>query len=492
MEAVARSTGKGRTNCAAAAARGQHIIRFTAPPPCSTSFPATQSSDLQLSNNVKNLGKSITLKWRHKDLSALPARRRSVLTTLTITQSVHEIAEVNGTQYEGSNKPGAGKKKKPQQGEMSNNKTLSSSTTTTPTKTTTFEELHSTHAGFNAVLGAIASFALAADKQRRSEQLLADKMDLSAAESFRQGRLVEGRRVYRQTFVIRSYEVGVDKAASIDTFMNHLQETALNHVWMSGLAGDGFGATHGMIRNDLIWVVTCMRIEVDAYPAWGDVVEVDTWVAASGKNGMRRDWLVRNYKTGQIISRATSTWVTMNQNTRRLSKMPDEVRAEISPFHLERFSMKDKNTMTQKIERLDDTAQFVQYGLTPRRSDLDMNQHVNNVKYVGWVMESVPVAVHEKYELSSMALEYRRECSQSDVLQSMCSPASAVPGNEGEVEVNGAGCSHSAGSQTSIPDVSSHIPPCLQFTHLLRLQVDGAEILRGRTHWRLRDSKHSD
>jgi hypothetical protein len=226
MEAVARSTGKGRTNCAAAAAaRGQHIIRFTAPPPCSTSFSATQSSDLQLSNNVKNLGKSITLKWRRKNLSALPARRRSVLTTLTITQSVHEIAEVNGTQYEGSNKPGAGKKKKPQQGEMSNNKTLSSSTatTTTSTNTTTFEELHSKHAGFNAVLGAIASFALAADKQRRSEQLLADKMDLSAAESFRQGRLVEGRRVYRQTFVIRSYEVGVDKAASIDTFMNHLQ-----------------------------------------------------------------------------------------------------------------------------------------------------------------------------------------------------------------------------------------------------------------------------
>jgi hypothetical protein len=46
------------------------------------------------------------------------------------------------------------------------------------------------------------------------------------------------------------------------------QETALNHVWMSGLAGDGFGATHEMIRNDLIWVVACMCIEVDAYPAW--------------------------------------------------------------------------------------------------------------------------------------------------------------------------------------------------------------------------------
>jgi acyl-ACP thioesterase len=30
--------------------------------------------------------------------------------------------------------------------------------------------------------------------------------------------------------------------------------------------------------------------------------------------------------------------------------------------------------------------------LQPRRSDLDMNQHVNNVKYIGWMME---VSSHE-------------------------------------------------------------------------------------------------
>jgi fatty acyl-ACP thioesterase B len=66
----------------------------------------------------------------------------------------------------------------------------------------------------------------------------------------------------------------------------------------------------------------------------------------------------------------------MNQNTRRLSKMPDEVRAEISPFHLERFSMKDKNTVTQKIDRLDDTAQFVQYGLTVSVPLLDLASRI--------------------------------------------------------------------------------------------------------------------
>lgn len=37
----------------------------------------------------------------------------------------------------------------------------------------------------------------------------------------------------------------------------------------------------------------------------GDVVQVDTWVAASGKNGMRRDWLLRDYDTGEILTRAS-------------------------------------------------------------------------------------------------------------------------------------------------------------------------------------------
>jgi hypothetical protein len=63
-------------------------------------------------------------------------------------------------------------------------------------------------------------------------------------------------------------------------------------------------------------------------------------------------------------------------------------------------------------------------------------------------LQSVLVAVFENYELSSMTLKYRRKCSQSDVLQSMCSPTSCTAElkKEAEVEVNGASCSYTAGS----------------------------------------------
>jgi fatty acyl-ACP thioesterase B len=118
-----------------------------------------------------------------------------------------------------------------------------------------------------------------------------------------------------------------------------VQETALNHVMCSGLAGDGFGATRQMSLRKLIWVVTRINIQVDKYSRWyvtteiehrswlivisglmftdgsrifllpehhrGDVVEIDTWVASSGKNGMRRDWIIRDRNTKNMIAGAT-------------------------------------------------------------------------------------------------------------------------------------------------------------------------------------------
>jgi hypothetical protein len=37
----------------------------------------------------------------------------------------------------------------------------------------------------------------------------------------------------------------------------------------------------------------------------GDTVEVNTWVSANGKNGMRRDWHICDSITGETILKAT-------------------------------------------------------------------------------------------------------------------------------------------------------------------------------------------
>nr|XP_016445240.1 PREDICTED: palmitoyl-acyl carrier protein thioesterase, chloroplastic-like [Nicotiana tabacum] len=277
------------------------------------------------------------------------------------------------------------------------------------------------------------------------------------------GNFVDDRFVYRQSFVIRSYEIGPDKTATMETIMNLLQETALNHVASSGVGGNGFGATREMSLRKLIWVVTRIQIQVEQYSSWGDVVEIDTWVDAAGKNGMR-DWIIRDSNTRNIITKATSTWVIMNRETRRLSKIPEQVKAEVQPFYINRCAIPTEQTDSEKIEKLtDETAEIISSGLAPRWSDMDANQHVNNVKYIGWILESVPINVLEEYNLMSLTLEYRRECRLSNVLQSMTSmreiaTAAAASENDG-------------------------VSADKECTHLIRMEEDRAEVVRARSIW---------
>ncbi|KAB2072253.1 hypothetical protein ERO13_A07G003000v2 [Gossypium hirsutum] len=314
---------------------------------------------------------------------------------------------------------------------------------------------------WSMLLAAITTIFLAAEKQwmmldwkpRRPDMLI---------DPFGIGRIVQDGLVFRQNFSIRSYEIGADRTASIETLMNHLQETAINHCKSAGLLGEGFGATPEMCKKNLIWVVTRMQVVFDRYPTWGDVVQVDTWVSASGKNGMRRDWLVSDSKTGEVLTRASSVWVMMNKLTRRLSKIPEEVRGEIEPFFMNSDPVVAEDS--RKLVKLDKSmAEHVRKGLTPRWSDLDVNQHVNNVKYIGWILESAPLPVLETHELSSMTLEYRRECGRESKLQSLTTVSDSSVGdlvNVGEIECQ----------------------------HLLQLE-EGSEIVRGRTQWRPKYAK---
>lgn len=303
-------------------------------------------------------------------------------------------------------------------------------------------------------------------------------------DPYRQGLIVGEGVGYRQTVVIRSYEVGPDKTATIESILNLLQETALNHVWMSGLLSDGFGATHGMMKNNLIWVVSKMQVEVDHYPIWGEVIEIDTWVGASGKNGMRRDWQLQSRASGVVYARATSTWVMMNQKTRRLSKMPDEVRDEISPWFLEKRAIKEDST--EKLEKLDDNAKYAISDLKPKRSDLDMNHHVNNVKYVRWMLETIPGEFLESHQLSSMVLEYRRECGSSDIVKSLCEPFEDGILQDTTIQDSLNGFYPGSNIFTGSNFLRCFDQELFKYTHLLKIQGQhkNEEIVRARTSWK--------
>ncbi|XP_058206656.1 oleoyl-acyl carrier protein thioesterase, chloroplastic-like isoform X4 [Rhododendron vialii] len=237
----------------------------------------------------------------------------------------------------------------------------------------------------------------------------------SAADRLRQGSLTEDGLSYKEKFIVRCYEVGVNKTATVETIANLLQEVACNHVQSLGFSTDGFGTTTTMRKLHLIWATARMHIEIYKYPAW--------------------------------------------------LAFPEE-----------------KNGSLKKIAKLEDAAQYSRQGLVPRRADLDMNQHVNNVAYIGWFLESMPQEIIDNHELETITLDYRRECQQHDVVDSHTSPEPVEDTKVSELnESNGTAAAAAEGKEDYC-----------QFLHLLRLSGDGLEINRGRTEWRKKPTRHAN
>lgn len=90
-----------------------------------------------------------------------------------------------------------------------------------------------------------------------------------------------------------------------------------------------------------------------------------------------------------------------------------------------------------------------------------------------------PQEIIDTHELGSITLDYRRECQQEDVIDSLTS--SELVGGPNSVAklkpVNGA------------PTLERTEDDYLQFLHMLRLSADGSEINRARTEWRMKPQR---
>lgn len=75
---------------------------------------------------------------------------------------------------------------------------------------------------WSMLLAAITTIFLAAEKQWMMLDWKPKRPD-ALMDPFGIGRFVQDGLVFRQNFGIRSYEIGADRTASIETLMNHLQ-----------------------------------------------------------------------------------------------------------------------------------------------------------------------------------------------------------------------------------------------------------------------------
>lgn len=81
---------------------------------------------------------------------------------------------------------------------------------------------------WSMLLAAITTIFLAAEKQWMMLDWKPKRPDM-LVDPFGLGQIVQDGFVFRQNFSIRSYEIGADRTASVETLMNHLQVHTRTH-----------------------------------------------------------------------------------------------------------------------------------------------------------------------------------------------------------------------------------------------------------------------
>ena len=180
---------------------------------------------------------------------------------------------------------------------------------------------------------------------------------------------------------------------------NLLQLTAASHSEIGGISFSD------MQEFNQAWVLSRMRVEITELPKWKDIVTVKTWI-----NTLENSRSVRAlelYVNGNKIVGSETFWAVFNTNIRR----PE---ALALPF--EHFELYPENKATEetfsKININHDTE--IVFEKTVSLSDLDIVNHVNNVKYLEWCLDFVEEKLILNQKIKSFEMNFLKELSLKD------------------------------------------------------------------------------
>lgn len=211
-----------------------------------------------------------------------------------------------------------------------------------------------------------------------------------------------------QSFRIRSYECGPDGVVRFSHICNYLQETASIHAEKLGFSKKNFE------HLGLTWVLTRMRVHLDAYANWGEDIIILTYPRSMRKLVAYRDFLLSR-SDGTPIGRATSEWMVIDLATRRASRLPavvgdcaNNVRPPVwtdEPF--------------TKLTYPENPQEEIEHRFFVQHAHIDLNGHVNNVRYLEWMMECAP-EVGSGLRVSDMEVVFRSEAFHGETVVATC------------------------------------------------------------------------
>lgn len=202
-------------------------------------------------------------------------------------------------------------------------------------------------------------------------------------------------KTYSQEFRIASYQADVSARIKPSAILELMQEMAGAHAEFLGVGRSK------LLPMNLAWVLTRVEVRMERYPLSGEIITVETFPMPNRRVFFPRYFIFRDSE-GKQIGCAGSLWVVLDITTRKMANA-----AEIAPLLPDNSDLTAPMGMPATVA--DCAGETEEAHRIPVYTDLDMNGHVNNTRYLDWCCNALGIDVMRDHTLMQFAVNYNQE-----------------------------------------------------------------------------------
>ena len=202
--------------------------------------------------------------------------------------------------------------------------------------------------------------------------------------------------VYRQKITVGANHVDRFQRVKPSVLLYFIQDAAGKHCVVYGADWDS------LAKKNMVWAVTRHRVQISRLPREGETITVETWPMPTTRVAYPRS-VVAYDEAGQEVFRAISLWVLMDTESRAMvlpGKSGVTVDGQLTGTELAVPRSMVPMVLENSICR------------TVRYTELDINGHMNNTRYMDWVDDLLPSAFHGAHPVREFTICYHAEARE--------------------------------------------------------------------------------
>jgi medium-chain acyl-[acyl-carrier-protein] hydrolase len=211
-------------------------------------------------------------------------------------------------------------------------------------------------------------------------------------------------KVGTYTFVAEPFHVDFTGKLFMGVLGNHLLNSAGFHA-----TERGFGIAE-MNESNYTWVLSRLAVEMMDMPSEYETFSVDTWIENVYRLFTDRNFTIYG-KDGKVYGYARSVWAMINLDTRK----PADLLA-LHGQELVDYIETDKICPIEKPGRIKVTQQMPLRTIEVYYNDIDINGHVNSIKYIEHILDLFPKQWFAEKKVARFEMAYVAESYYGDTL----------------------------------------------------------------------------